>query len=71
MKTNNPSELRALPPVYMNVTEAAAYLTISERFLRNQIAERNIRFAKLGGRIILRRKDLDLYVENRLSEYSI
>ena len=64
-------ELRNNPPIYMNISEAASYLTVSERFLRGQIAERRIRFAKVERRIILRRKDLDLFVENRLSEYCI
>ena len=65
------AELRSSPPKYMSVSEGAVYLTVSDRFLRNQIAERRIRFAKVGGRIVLRRVDLDLFIENRLCEYRI
>ena len=65
------SELRASPPRYMSVREGALYLTVSDRFLRDQIANRRIRFAKVGGRIVLRRVDLDLFIENRLSDYCL
>jgi excisionase family DNA binding protein len=69
MKTDiNASELQANPPRYMSVRETALYLTTSERFLRGQIADRRIRFAKVGGRMILRREDLDLFLESRLSD---
>ena len=65
------SELRANPPRYMSVREGALYLTVSDRFLRDQIANRRIRFAKVGGRIVLRRVDLDLFIENRLTDYCL
>jgi len=62
----NPIEIRGNPPTLMTVKEAAIYLTVSERFLRNQITDYRIQFAKAEGRIILRRKDLDRYVERKL-----
>lgn len=62
----NPVEIRGTPPTLMTVKEAAIYLTVSERFLRNQIIDYRIQFAKAEGRIILRRKDLDRYVERKL-----
>ena len=60
------AEIRMNPPANMSVKEACKYLIISERKLRDLIAEGDVRHVRLGSRIILRRQDLDLFLEGRL-----
>ncbi|WPJ95256.1 helix-turn-helix domain-containing protein [Coraliomargarita algicola] len=62
----NPVEIRGTPPTLMTVKEAAIYLTVSEQFLRDRIADHTIQFAKAENQIILRRKDLDQYLDHIL-----
>ena len=50
----------------LSVPEAADYLTVSTRTLRTWVAERKIRVARLGGRVVLRLVDVDRFVEKRL-----
>lgn len=59
-------DVRKDPPDYMTVEEAAEYLTVSSRFIRGQVADWNLKYVKAGGRIILRKQDLDNYAERRL-----
>ncbi|MFD9895055.1 excisionase family DNA-binding protein [Amycolatopsis sp. NPDC059027] len=47
---------------YLNVKEAAAYLSTTERFVRRLIAERRIAFHKLGTHVRLAVSDLDAFV---------
>lgn len=51
--------VRSNPPKNLNLKEAAAYLGISVRKLRYDIAEGRIKAVRFGRRIILRLKDLD------------
>lgn len=51
--------IRRAPPFVMTVMEAAAYLAISPRKLRELIAARRVRFARVGAKILLRREYLD------------
>lgn len=59
--------LRANPPKYLNVREAEAYLTCSERKLRAEIAEGNLKVARFGSRIVIRSEDLDSFMEDLLA----
>ncbi len=55
--------IRSNPPVNMSVLEASEYLNISERKLRDLIACAALRYARIGKRIILRKQDLDSFLE--------
>lgn len=53
-------------PVNMSVKQAAAYIGVSERFVRGMIAERVLPYCRVGGkRIIIRRRDIDDFLESR------
>ena len=62
MKNQHTVCIRSAPPRVLNVKEASAYLSISERKLREEIAIGNIKVARLGRRILLRLSDLDEFV---------
>lgn len=51
--------LRVNPPVNMNVMEAAAYVGVSPRKLRDLIQSGRLKCARLGSKLILRREYLD------------
>jgi len=48
----------------MSVKEAATYLGVSERKLRDSIARGDVKHVRFGSRIILRRQDLDSMLES-------
>ena len=60
------SSLRTNPPKLLNVTEASTYIGVSQRTLRSWISERNIKVARIGGRVVLRRVDVDRLIEKHL-----
>jgi len=60
------SSIRSNPPKNLYVPEAADYIGISERNLRNLIAERKIRVVRIGYRIVLRLIDVDRWMESHL-----
>jgi|TARA_B100000519_G_scaffold161157_1_gene143176 excisionase family DNA binding protein len=64
--TKHASKIRTSPPRILSVLEAAEYLTISERKIRYEIASGTLRVARIGRRIVVRLKDLDEHVEERL-----
>ena len=49
------------PP--LTLTQAAAYLNVSERFVRRLVAERRIAFHKVGHFLRFRATDLDAFLE--------
>ena len=51
--------IRTNPPLNMGIFEGAAYLGISPRKLRDLIAARRVKHARLGSKIIIRREYLD------------
>ena len=61
ISTNQPNTTKAV----LNVRDASAYLTICERKLRELIALREIRQCRIGRRIVIRRVDLDNYLEEQ------
>ena len=70
LETINP-ELAALirrdPPIYMNLSEAACYLNVSPRTLRDNVRSGSISMVKMGGRILFRRVQLDADLEKIMS----
>jgi excisionase family DNA binding protein len=46
----------------LSVEEAADYLSVGERFIRRIIAERRIRFFKIGKYVRLSTEDLDGFI---------
>jgi excisionase family DNA binding protein len=61
------SRIRRDPPVNMSVLEACFYVGISERKLRELIARGDIRYVRLGSRIILRKQDIDSWLEGMVA----
>lgn len=58
--------IRSNPPANMSVFEASVYLGVSERKLRDSIAKREIKHVRFGSRVILRKVDLDAFLEQRI-----
>ncbi len=52
-----------VPSPLLSVPEAAALLGIKEDTLRHWLADRRLRFYKIGGRTMLKRQDVDTYIE--------
>ena len=52
-----------MPPRLLTVLEAAEYLIISERKIRDEIAKGMLGAARIGRRLIIRLRDLDDYLE--------
>lgn len=59
-------QIRSNPPANMSVKEAALFVGVSERTLRETIANHEIRHVRFGSRIILRRVDLDAFLEEKV-----
>ena len=57
------TSIRSMPPRLLTVLEAAEYLIISERKIRDEIAKGMLRAARIGRRLIIRLRDLDDYLE--------
>jgi excisionase family DNA binding protein len=60
------SNIRSCPPKQLNVPEASEYIGISQRYLRNLIAERKVPCVRLGSRVLFRLVDLDRWLESKL-----
>ena len=52
-----------MPSRLLTVLEAAEYLIISERKIRDEIAKGMLRAVRIGRRLIIRLRDLDVYLE--------
>lgn len=55
----------------LDIEAAAERLGVSTRWMRRAIAERRIRFAKIGKHVRFRAADLDAFVEANLHEASV
>jgi len=44
---------------WLDVAEAAAYLRVTPRWMRQRVADRSVRFYKVGRFVRFRREDLD------------
>ena len=65
------NEIRVSPPQILSVPEAARYIGISLRFMRSLIAERKIKVARIGGRVLLRLIDVESFIEKNLDRAPI
>jgi excisionase family DNA binding protein len=54
--------VRTAPPLVMDLKEASAYLVCSPRKLRDLVAARRIRSARVGAKIVIRREWLDAFL---------
>jgi excisionase family DNA binding protein len=59
--------IRSNPPTNMSVKEASFFLGISERKLRESIARRDVKCVRFGSRIILRKQDIDSWLEGMVA----
>ncbi len=50
-------------PSLLTVKEAAVLLRIQEDTLRHWLSDRRLPFVKIGGRTMLRRRDLESYID--------
>lgn len=50
-------------PLYLNVAGAAAYLGVTERFMRRLVTERRITFHRIGRNVRFKTTDLDAFAE--------
>jgi excisionase family DNA binding protein len=60
-------QARANSPRVLSVREASAYLSISERKLRDEIALGTIKAVRLGSSVLLRLKDIEDFMEANAS----
>ncbi len=51
------------PSALLSVREAAALLNIQQDTLRHWLCDRRLPFVKIGGRTMLKRQDLEAYIE--------
>ena len=58
------ASIRTSPPCNMNLREASAYLVCSPRKLRDLVAARRVRSARVGVKIILKRAWLDAFLDS-------
>ncbi len=58
-----PSEQTSRPPTYFDWDEAEVYSKLSRTFLRRQVAAQRLFVIRAGGRVIIRRDDLDAFLE--------
>jgi excisionase family DNA binding protein len=63
-KLGEADKIRRDPPLVMGVREVALFLGQSERKTRDDLRLRRIPSLRLGGRILVRRADLELALEN-------
>ncbi len=54
--------IRTSPPVVMTLMESAAYLACSPRKLRDLVAARRVKHARVGVKIVIRRDWLDAFL---------
>ena len=50
----------------MDIEQAAEYLRVSKQLIRKLIKSGDLPSAHVGRRVLLRRKDIDKYIENRI-----
>lgn len=54
--------VRTAPPLVMDLKEASAYLVCSPRKLRDLVASRRVKSARVGAKIVIRREWLDAFL---------
>lgn len=68
--TTNTNRTTAASTPPLNVAEAAAYLNVTEHFVRRLVRERRIAFVKLGRHVRFARADLDAFIQHGRREAS-
>jgi excisionase family DNA binding protein len=63
LNTNTIDSIRSNGAQNMSVKEAAIYIGVSERKLRSSIANHEVKHVRFGSRVILRKIDLDSFLE--------
>jgi excisionase family DNA binding protein len=59
-----------MSPRVIGVDDAAAYLSVPVRFIRRLVAEKRIRYYKVGKYVRFDLRDLDAFIEENLMEAS-
>jgi excisionase family DNA binding protein len=59
-----------MSPRVIGVDDAAAYLSVPVRFIRRLVAEKRIRYYKVGKYVRFDLRDLDRFIEENLMEAS-
>lgn len=59
----DPALLRSNPPVNLTLKEAATYIGISPRKLWNETCAGNVRVARVGRRLIIKRAEIDRWLD--------
>ena len=59
--------IRSNCPANMSVKEASIYIGVSERKLRESIATGDVQHVRFGSRIIMRKQDLDSFLEGMVT----
>jgi excisionase family DNA binding protein len=57
------NDVRFNAPANMSVKQASSYVGVSERKLRSSIANHEVKHIRFGSRVILRKIDLDSFLE--------
>jgi len=57
------NDVRFNTPANMSVKQACSYVGVSERTLRSSIAKHEVKHVRFGSRVILRKIDLDAFLE--------
>ena len=60
---NERHSIRSNCPANLSPKEAAIYIGVSERKLRSSIANHEVKHVRFGSRVILRKIDLDSFLE--------
>ena len=62
LSSDKSTNIRTNPPINMTLKEAAAYLTCSPRWIRDQIKDGTIKFHKVGSKYVFTRTELDAFL---------
>jgi excisionase family DNA binding protein len=57
-----------MSPRVIGVDDAAVYLSVPVRFIRRLVAEKRIRYYKVGKYVRFAKEDLDAFLDNALCE---
>lgn len=61
------SLIRSNCPTNLSVVEAATYIGVSVRSLRSCIARHEIKHVRFGARVLLRKVDIDDFLESKVA----
>ncbi len=64
-RNKKPAEQKIVPDKWFSVQQSAQYMNCTVWYLRRQIQTGRIPYSELGHRYVLKREDLDAFVESR------